>query len=54
MLSRFFKLPHRTGSRFDTYLSSVVRVGGSGAPTVDEARKDYAATVKAATLWRGH
>ncbi len=26
---------------FDSYLSSIQMHGGSGAPTVDEARKDY-------------
>ena len=53
MFNRLFKPTKAWNSRFDTYLSNVVRVGRSGAPTADEARKDFAATVRAASLWHG-
>lgn len=47
MLHRLFDITLGIGSKsgFEGYLAAVQRRGKAGAPTADEARKDYQATV---------
>ena len=38
-------------SHLDSYLIRLQRVNRSAAPTRDEAKRDYAAAIRAATSW---
>ena len=55
MLHEFLRVIRTIGyaSEFQSYCMSVQRTGDAGAPTVDEARKDYrAAELSRARIYR--
>ena len=54
MFSRVIKAikpPGRTN--FESYIGNLSKSGHGGVPTADEARKDFAAAIKAERAWPG-
>jgi hypothetical protein len=55
MFSRVIKAIKPSGrTSFDAYIGNLSKSGNQGVPTADEARKDFAASAKAAAFWRGY
>ena len=52
MLGRLINTVRHLGgaSHFDSYVISLQRISGPGAPNRDEARRDYSATMRAVGL----
>ncbi len=53
MVGRLINAVTRLGgaSHLDSYVISLRRINGSTAPTRDEAKRDHAAAIWAATAW---
>jgi hypothetical protein len=55
MFSRVIKAIRPSGrTNFDAYIGNLAKSGNQGVPTADEARKDFAASIRTQAYWRGY